>query len=111
MTNDERPLRDMSDEELQDESVWDDENAQQLPPPERKARAIVSVAFPGEAFDYISAAARDADMKLSHFIREAAIEKATSVALTVSIDADAVRTETQGFSITTDVLEGDAILA
>lgn len=74
----EKAPRDMSDEELRDESKWDFENAEQLPPPERKARAIVSVAFPGTDFDYVSKAARNADMKVSHFIREAAIEKASA---------------------------------
>lgn len=110
MTNDnEKPLRDMTDEELQDESMWDGENAQQLPPAERKARAIVSVAFPGEDFDFVSATARTVGMKLSHFIREAAIEKAATIVLTVAFDA--VPTTTQGFSIATDKLEGTAVLA
>ncbi len=79
MTNEnEKAPREMSDEELRDESMWDFENAEQLPPPERKARAIVSVAFPGADFDYVSQAARNADVRLSHFIREAAIEKASA---------------------------------
>ena len=79
MTNEsEKAPREMTDEELRDESMWDFENAEQLPPPERKARAIVSVAFPGADFDCVSEAARNADMKVSHFIREAAIEKATA---------------------------------
>ncbi len=79
MTNEsEKAPRDMSDEELRDESKWDFENTEQLPPPERKARAIVSVAFPAADFDYVSEAARNASMKISHFIREAAIEKASA---------------------------------
>lgn len=81
MTNEsEKPPREMSDEELRDESMWDFENAEQLPPPERKARAIVSVAFSAADFDYVSEAARNASMKMSHFIREAAKEKAAAVA-------------------------------
>ena len=75
----EKAPREMSDEELRDESKWDFENAEQLPPPTRKARAIVSVAFPGADFDYVSEAARNADMKVSHFIRAAALEKASAV--------------------------------
>ncbi len=80
MTNDsEKAPRDMSDEELRDESKWDLENVEQLPPPARKARAIVSVAFPAEDFDYVSEAARNASMKMSHFIRAAALAKAATV--------------------------------
>ena len=75
----EKAPREMSDEELRDESTWDFENAEQLPPPARKARAIVSVAFPGADFDYVSEAARNARMKISHFIRAAALEKADAV--------------------------------
>ena len=52
---------------------------EELPPPARKARAIVSVAFPGADFDYVSEAARNARMKISHFIRAAALEKADAV--------------------------------
>lgn len=77
-TESEKAPREMSDEELRDESKWDFENAEQLPPPARKARAIVSVAFPATDFDFVSEAARNASMKLSHFIREAAIEKASA---------------------------------
>ena len=72
----EKAPREMSDEELRDESTWDFENAEQLPPPARKARAIVSVAFPGADFDYVSEAARNARMKISYFIRAAALAQA-----------------------------------
>ena len=89
----EKAPREMSDEELRDESKWDFDNAEQLPPPARKARAIVSVAFPAADFDYVSQAARNADMKLSHFIREAALEKASVATPTVYLNA--VRTETK----------------
>lgn len=71
-------LRDLSDADLQDESTWDIDEAEHLPPPERRARAVVSVAFPGETFELVSRAARSAGMKISQFIREAAVEKATS---------------------------------
>ncbi len=98
MTNEDRQLRDMSDEELQDESTWDLENVEeQLPTPERKARAVVSVAFPAEDIGIVSAAARNADMKLSAFIRDAAVEKAN--ALTPTTYFEAKPTETQGSAI------------
>ena len=65
MTNEsEKAPREMSDEELRDESTWDFENAEQLPPPARKARAIVSVAFPGADFDYVSETGRARDTRL-----------------------------------------------
>ncbi len=107
----EKAPREMSDEELQDESKWDFENAEPLPPQAaRKARAIVSVAFPGAAFDCISAAARNANMRLSQFIREAAMEKAATVTPTLYLNA--VPTETQGFSsVTQKVSEGETVLA
>lgn len=109
MTNEnEKAPREMSDEELRDESMWDFENAEQLPPPERKARAIVSVAFPGADFDYVSQAARNADMKLSHFIREAAIEKASAATPTVYLGVRP--TETEGFSIATADREEEALI-
>ena len=109
MTNNDKPLREMSDEELQDESMWDFEDGEHLPAPVRKPRAIVSVAFPGEDIGIVSAAARNADMKLSHFIRAAAMEKAATVAPTVYFQA--APTWTQGFSVATEkVLIGEAIL-
>ncbi len=100
--NDKAP-RDLTDEELQDESAWDFESAQQMAPAERKARAVVSVAFPGEAFDYVSEAAEGAGMKISHFIREAAIEKAAAATVYFGVDAtktaayNSMPEETQGF--------------
>ncbi len=109
MTNNDKPLREMSDEELQDESMWDFEDGENLPAPVRKPRAIVSVAFPGEDIGIVSAAARNADMKLSHFIRAAALEKAAAVAPTVYFQV--VPTRTQGFSFATEkVTSGEAIL-
>ena len=97
MTNEDRQLRDMSDEELQDESTWDMENVEeQLPTPERKARAVVSVAFPAEDIGIVSAAARNADMKLSAFIRDAAVERANALTPTTHFEEP---TETQGSAI------------
>ena len=75
-----KAMRDMTDKELQDESGWDFESAEQLAPREQKARAVVSVAFPGDAFDFVSDADERSGMKISHFIREAAFEKAKELA-------------------------------
>ncbi len=112
MTNEnEKAPREMSDEELRDESMWDFENAKQLPPPERKARAIVSVAFPGADFDYVSKAARNADMKVSHFIRAAALEKASAATPTLDFDASPTETKNSGYEIVRSAEEDVAVSA
>lgn len=61
--------------ELENGEEWDDASAE-LHQPARKARAVVSIAFPREAFDSVSAAAAEQGLKLSEFIRNAAITEA-----------------------------------
>ena len=100
MNESEKAPRDMSDEELQDPAAWDFEGAEELPTPERKARAVVSVAFPADVFDYVAQAAERAGMKISHFIREAALEKAASATTVFNLDVKPA--ETEGFSISPD---------
>lgn len=95
-----KPLRDLDDADLQDEATWDIERAEQLPPPERRARAVVSVAFPGETFELVSRAARSAGMKLSQFIREAAVEQATTPVPSFHLIVKPA--ETEGFSVALD---------
>lgn len=87
MTDNDKPLREMSDDDLQNANLWDWDSAEQLPAvtPRRRARAVVSVAFPGEQFDFVSDAAELADMKLSHFIREAAFEKAAGITANLGV--------------------------
>jgi hypothetical protein len=63
------------DADLHDKDQWDFDNAQQLPP-ERRPRAIVSVAFSAADFAVVSMAAEAAGMRVSTFIRDAAITKA-----------------------------------
>ena len=78
----------MSDEEVQnleDPRAWDQENAVTVRP-KRKVRAVVSVAIPAEAFDQISESAERAGMKLSEFIRDAAMEKTASLSRMESIE-------------------------
>ena len=101
----------MSDEELRDESTWDFENAEQLPPPARKARAIVSVAFPGADFDYVSEAARNARMKISHFIRTAALEKASTATTRFYFNASPAYTNSPGSATVLSVQEDVAVSA
>jgi hypothetical protein len=89
MTRQERP----SDEELQDGDSWDFESAQELPR-ERAARAVVSVAFAAEEFGVVSEAARGAGMKVSRFIRQAALERAATHGVVSPFGPKAI--ETQG---------------
>lgn len=58
-----------------DPETWDWENAE-VHEPSKRARAIVSVAFPGDAFDIVSDGAQRAGKKPSAFIREAALHAA-----------------------------------
>lgn len=90
-------------DELENESNWDFDSAERREAiPNR--RTVVSVAIPREEFGAISDAARQADMKVSEFIRVAAIEKARSearwmVALSVTISmSDTAKLETMSFS-------------
>lgn len=62
------------DRELQAPESWDDASAQ-LHEPRTQRRAVVSVAFPSEDLESVSEAARSNNMKLSEFIRTAALEK------------------------------------
>ena len=73
-------MTDMSDEELQKREGWDESSTQELAPPERRSRAVVSVAFGAHDIDAVVEAARTTRMKLSQFIRAAALEKAVAVA-------------------------------
>ena len=67
----------MDEKELQDEATWDFERAERVPPvPASKRRAVVSVAFKIDDFTMIAEYARRAGMKLSEFIRGAALEAA-----------------------------------
>ncbi len=54
---------------------WDFENAERRPPAQR-GRAIVSVAFNRDDFEAIGEAAEEFGMKLSEFIRHAALDRA-----------------------------------
>ena len=66
------------DSELEDPQNWDWDNATKGRPT-RTARAIVSVGFPGVDFDRVSLAAEHDGKKTSQFIREAAVERASSI--------------------------------
>jgi hypothetical protein len=55
--------------------MWDFENAERRPGV-KPSRTIVSVAFAREDFERVAQAARHAQMKLSEFIRNAAVNEA-----------------------------------
>ncbi len=65
----------LTDEELMDTEAWDWDNAVTLPPVKRK-RSVLSVAFSAEQFEAIGEAAEALGMKLSAFVREAALRAA-----------------------------------
>lgn len=68
----------MKDEELaglQNPGNWEFSKATRVPGG-RKHRAIVSVAFPSEDFQRVCQAAEKAGLKVSQYIRRAALEKA-----------------------------------
>lgn len=59
---------------LQDPAAW--EEAGEVHPPVKNARAVVSVAFSRDDFGRVAEAARAGGMKISTFIRQAAVERA-----------------------------------
>lgn len=65
----------MTEQELEKTENWDLENAERRPG-SSQARAVVSVAFPRGDFERVAAAAERAKMRLSEYIRRAALEKA-----------------------------------
>jgi len=71
----------MSDkyDDLLNPEAWDIESAEVLPATP-KPRAVVSVAFSREDFNVVTNAAESLGVKTSEFIREAALDKAATVA-------------------------------
>jgi hypothetical protein len=65
-------MDDKEREELHNPESWDWERAESRPG-RKKRRAVVSVAFDREDFETVAAFAERAGMKLSQFIRSAAI--------------------------------------
>lgn len=62
---------------LQSADSWDFDRAGKSGAP-KSARAIVSVAFPREDFDRVAECAEGLRMRISEFIREAAVDRAES---------------------------------
>jgi hypothetical protein len=61
-------------EDLQNPEQWEDEG--ETRPGVKSPRAVVSVSFPRDELDCVSAEAQRKGMKLSEFIREAALARA-----------------------------------
>jgi uncharacterized protein (DUF1778 family) len=66
-----------SDQSLEDPNSWDFENAEAKPPVKRR-RAVISVALPPEDLALVANMARVHGMKLSEFIRDAAVQRASA---------------------------------
>jgi hypothetical protein len=59
---------------IEDEETWDFDSAT-IHPPSKSARAIVPVAFGSGDFEQVAEYARKHGMKLSEFIRRAALDR------------------------------------
>ena len=65
-------MADKDEKRLQDKQTWDWDRAEARPA-RKKARAVVSVAFNREDFETVALYAEHAHMKVSEFIRSAAL--------------------------------------
>lgn len=73
-------------EQLQDSDSWDFPNAQRRDP-EPNRRVIVSVGFQRSDYELVTSAAERCGQRISQFIREAAVDRATEGAQLVGIRA------------------------
>jgi len=102
------------EDRLANEKTWDFNSAERRGPVAGR-RAIVSVGIPSDELGLISTAARQSQMKVSEFIRGAAIEKAReslgvwSTTRTMSM-SDSARTETPETETLVNVLLLDSVL-
>ncbi|HET7035438.1 MAG TPA: hypothetical protein VFI42_07135 [Thermomicrobiaceae bacterium] len=69
-----RKLSDKQLRELENPETWEEKG--EVHPAVKNPRAVVSVAFSRDDFGRVAEAARERGMKLSAFIREAAVERA-----------------------------------
>jgi hypothetical protein len=74
-------------EELYDPDTWDDESAV-VCPPVKNPRAIVSVPFTVDELRQVSEGARGRGLRMTTFIREAALERAGQRQSTTTIGAE-----------------------
>ena len=70
--------------ELESDDTWDHDSGALMPPATNR-RTVVSVAFPYEDIGKIRRAAEHQSMKLSEYIRSAAVDHATTHAVVTSI--------------------------
>ena len=77
-----------TDREYQKPDTWDWEQAE-MRPPVKRARVIVSVAFPRPDFERVAAYAERVGKRTSEFIREATLQSVPSAAREPVVVSDA----------------------
>jgi hypothetical protein len=82
-------MADKEQEKLKDPKTWDWERAETRPG-RKKPRAVVSVAFNRDDFETVALVAERAQMRLSEFIRSAALGCAEGKNLPLSVTAGGV---------------------
>lgn len=92
--------------ELESDETWDHDRGE-LRPPVKNRRTVVSVAFPRHDLERVGRAAEQEDMKLSEFIRRAAVSQATTRAVVTSIIWEGTTSSGQ-FIMSGDVVRGTA---
>lgn len=92
--------------ELQSDETWDHDRGE-LRPPVKNRRTVVSVAFPRDDLETVGRAAEQQRMKLSEFIRRAAVDQAVTRAVVTSIVWEGT-TSSGPFFISSGVVRGTA---
>ena len=82
-------MKDKRVEELESEEMWDFDKAERLAPV-KDSRAVVSVGFRQSEFQTVAAEAERRGMKVSTFIKTAAIERASPAVSGVHISLGGV---------------------
>ena len=92
--------------ELESDETWDHDRGE-LRPPVKNRRTVVSVAFPRGDLEAVGRAAEQRRMKLSEFIRRAAVAQAITRAVVTSIVWEGT-TSSGPFFIAGDAVRGTA---
>ncbi len=70
--------QDLTDEQLESEDTWESQTAV-AHPAVKSPRTVVSVSFPIDDFVLVEAGARRSHETVSHFIRQAAVDRAQAL--------------------------------
>ena len=92
--------------ELESDETWNHDRGE-LRPPVKNRRTVVSVAFPRDDLETVGRAAEQRRMKLSEFIRRAAVDQAITRAVVTSIVWEGT-TSSGPFFISGGVVRGTA---